>query len=814
MARFYRTSGVVPEDYMYKIDSPLMEQVLLSNDQGISDLLNQSDKLDALKNFNHIPGVDDTIAQREQKNINDQVDTITSNIQNDYANWKKQINPIRNLGKAISENYTTGVISKLQQNYNLMKKNFDDIDTQVALYNKTGGVDKDGHPVGINPIKAQLAKKYVLNNYKGAFDSNNNYNAFQPIPLMNDIDIGKLLDNEVSKIKTDKNDIEMTKLTGPNGAYFDDVTNSWQGVPQDKILSVAMNRIMSDPSILANLRQSQEIGYINNAFKTNQDGSLGNLIMPFTSIADNQATPQEQANINTQQNQINILKRKNPAQAEQAQNELNKYIQGIQSRTKLSWNPQSYLTPFLQDVLNKYGGATTSYKEKLSNNSYANMLYEQGQQNWRQNRQFQHDDYKQNQAFENAKVLAGINHNFRLDEIQAKLNAANKKAGSKKSNSASIISNTTISPYGYLATSPEDVDKNINSLVMQNGQDIMGLYKERDAAKASGDNDMANFISNQISSKMSEQFNLNSRIDKAKQDAINKIVPKTDMDLYNDKDNVKQKYYDLRKNIGYGPLSQEALLNSKEGQNYIKVINYDRAIDKQYKDNLYQATKSASANTTVVGTTEANDDFLKQSIASDPSSYKVVDPKTGLTLNFLESGKVDPQSLKDFDISGVSPGVGNDFSSVNIYGTIKGKNVMLVPTGPTANIVKNHLIEDWTNSGDAGVKQLVSIWGSPYFNAVNNATTDIWQNDHNPNQLGEAHHINITLPNGNAQLSITKLGENQGYKVDIKTPNGWKAIHNIDDKGNNIGDYFSNSAEIVKILNMADSFQQKQNNKK
>jgi hypothetical protein len=57
MGRGYRTASASPLDYMYSINTPLMEKAITANDQAITGSLNASDKLSQLANYTYLPGM-------------------------------------------------------------------------------------------------------------------------------------------------------------------------------------------------------------------------------------------------------------------------------------------------------------------------------------------------------------------------------------------------------------------------------------------------------------------------------------------------------------------------------------------------------------------------------------------------------------------------------------------------------------------------------------------------------------------------------------------------------------------------------------
>lgn len=809
MGRYYRTSNDTPVDYMYKLDTPLMARVLASNDAGITNSLNQTDADDTAVNFNYLPQ-DEQDAKKLQDSLHSQIHDVAGAIQGDYANWKKQMNPLRQLGQSIKEQYQNGEISKYQGNYNQMKSDFAEADKQSELWHTSGGTK------GVDPIAANLWKNKTLRDFKGTKDPTTGaFNRFSSTPLSDTMDINKVLDTTLAGVVKDSSTKEFTQL---KGAYFDDTSQSWKGVPQDKLLSVAMSRLMSDPRITENIRQYSDIGYIQGG--TNPDGSIRS---PFKTTDQSSMSPEESQQINAAQNKINTVKRTNPDQAKEMQEALNDHLDSIANRKGVNWDEGSYLTPFLKGAIQKYSGIETKTSEKLRNNSFANLGVSEAGQDRRLGFTQGQENLRQQNSFTQQKVMADINHGYKLDEMQqAAANKANKGTGSKAAGDkqvgeATILAQPTSTPYAYMATDPVSVAANLKNKIVDNNNNIINLYKEKAKATTDGDSDKANYIANQISDVISQQATLGQRDAKAQSDALNKVVPKTDQDLYANADKIIEDYSQAmnrnavtQRQAGGGNTAALAYYGSPQGkadaktiQDYHKVMTYKKQVDATYKQNLVDALKNTTNSATEVETTNANDGFLRQAITTSPSEFKILDPNTGAEIANFQDGKIDP-NMKDFHIVGAGPSSGSGSKTMNIYATYKGKNIQIVPTGASAGIVRDHLMGDWSKSGDTGVKQLTKTWSSPYFKAVNDATTDIVQGDTNPLGLGATHYSEIGLPNGQARIGITKVGT-AGFKVQIEGNNGWINVPNTDATGKSVGDYFTSNSDIVDALDKLDA---------
>ncbi len=102
---------------------------------------------------------------------------------------------------------------------------------------------------------------------------------------------------------------------------------------------------------------------------------------------------------------------------------------------------------------------------------------------------------------------------------------------------------------------------------------------------------MTNYITNQLASIKSQQFSLGSRDAKAKEDAIIKVIPKNDLNLYDKASQVKEKYFQLQKEVSKIPMGLKILSNSPEAKDYNKILQYEQKVNNEYKNNLLKATK-------------------------------------------------------------------------------------------------------------------------------------------------------------------------------------------------------------------------------
>ncbi|TXG81112.1 MAG: hypothetical protein E6R13_06880, partial [Spirochaetes bacterium] len=400
MARFYKTASANPLDYMYRINTPLMERVIAANDEYITQNLKQAATLnDLAASFPYLQA-DEGRAKEITQNYSKQIDTIADAIREDPANWRKQLGSIRDVTRSLQQDYKVGEISKIASNYGQYKKVADYIDEQVKEYNKSGK--------GISGDRAKAYKEYFLNQFTTANPNGTaynpktgEYNAIKVFDPMGNIDIRKVLSDELDKLKADKTHYKKSEVTGDEW-YFNDKTQTWEGITPEKILGIVTDRL-NNPQLMDYLRQDSQIGLINGVY-----GEDGKFIAPYE-YKGVPISPEEQKNIETVKAQI--AKTKNNNIKNQLQSQLDNYENQLKGRKQLNWNDQSYLAPIMRGIVNQYSYDQTSQEDVLRNNSKGSTKFVQAQTNARQARML-----AQQKALAEMRE-AGINQRFkdRLD---------------------------------------------------------------------------------------------------------------------------------------------------------------------------------------------------------------------------------------------------------------------------------------------------------------------------------------------------------------------------------------------------------------
>lgn len=382
MARFYRTASAAPLDYMYRLNTPLMEKVIGVNDQYIGENLQQTAALDNLATSFPYLQQDEQRARDISGGYTNKTEEITKAILKDPANWRKQLSPIRDVSKDLQQNYKTGEIGRIAENFNKYKNVSDYIDKQSEEFGKTGK--------GISADRARAYKQYFLNSFQGtAYDpKTGKYNQMSAYNPMSNIDIRKQLGEEMDKIKADKNSYKKDEITGDEW-YFNTKSNKWEGVTPEKILSIATDRL-SNPQLRDYMRQDSTVGLMSGV----QFDKNGEIQAPYT-YKGVDISPSEKSNIDAIKK--NIAKSKDPNLKAQLETNLNNYEQGLKNRKSIQWNDTNPLSDIMRGLVNEYSYSQTDTEDLLKNNAKGATRFSQAQANFRQGRQLgqQAEEFKQ-----------------------------------------------------------------------------------------------------------------------------------------------------------------------------------------------------------------------------------------------------------------------------------------------------------------------------------------------------------------------------------------------------------------------------------
>lgn len=799
MARFYKTAGADPLDYMYRINTPLMAKVLEQNDQYITQNLQQATQLGSLASSFPFLQADEERAREITQQYSKQVDDITAAIQADPANWRKQLDPIRNLGRTLQQDYKTGEISKIAGNYGRYKQTSDYIDKQVEQYNKDGK--------GISADRAKAYKQMFLSNFtkanaKGtAYNpQTGEYNAINVFDPMNNIDIRKSLSDEMDKMKADGTIRITDNITG-SGEYFNKETQKWEGITPERILRIATDRL-NNPQLMDYLKQDTMAGVITGVFDTDPASpNYGKFINPY-SYNKVAPTSAEQAIINSMKKKIDTTR--NPSTKEHLQDQLDAYTKQLDQRSQLNWNNKSYLAPILRSITDQYSYQQSTQENDLRANPIWQERFTQANINQRNNDDIRSRERMQQRGFENAEKLQQLKFEndkaLKLMDINKKLS---KDTPSNKTNTDNAIVGTLYtSPFYWMSEDKEKMTINLNDEISLNRNSVKQLETAlADLQKISPDNKiMIANAENQLSSAKTKLSSLESQRENAINYAINEWKAKGNQPSKS----MLQKAFGATNPISYTELNERLVRDflsgkaktdydtangelmkveaasanmdksSPEYQQFLRNTYYPARNRKAEAENIYttgqrifnsevkgysdskleKAAKETTNRNEVVNTTPVQDNLIIEMINAAPSNYKIMDSEGRETNLSFEHGTAttDP---KKFRINGAAVTTGLGDKGVELAVTIDGKNYVITPKDD-GNRLNSYLAGEFRKSKDKGVQNIGSILGSPTAGTIADMLTEMRMNT-NPQYGNKDAWVYKTIPNPANPQETVKL---------------------------------------------------------
>lgn len=258
MGNLYKTSAISPQDYMYQLPAEMMLKVLDFNEGQIDDIYNKSDlfnkSLLSIKSLT--PDTEDV--NRIQKDYGSKIDAMTKELSKDATQWRKYRQPIKDLGREIEQDFTSGEIGQIQKNYTLAQE-YDKILAEAV---------KDKR---ISPMTARIYKAKALEDFsKTGFDrKTNSGKSFNGITPMSDIDLNERIGKYVDKALADENAVYNSTI----GKWFiTDSKNETKELTEEKLLASILPKIMGDTELQGYLNERSQVGMLKGIF-----GENGNL---------------------------------------------------------------------------------------------------------------------------------------------------------------------------------------------------------------------------------------------------------------------------------------------------------------------------------------------------------------------------------------------------------------------------------------------------------------------------------------------------------------------------------------------------------
>jgi len=240
MARFFQTAPTqFVEDFIYQPPWELIQKATAQKQAQYDNLMAQAKLFENLP-IQHLQGEDDVYNVKElQKYYGEKANQITDAIKKDPISLGKYLPNIEALSKELQADFTTGNISKIQSSYNAYQ--------QWQKDNEQ--LKKD------DPSRYAAANNYYLGQYLK--DGGNSINRqYKGDLVTKDVDWEKL-NSSAEKIKANE---WSQQSAGAGGGYIYKNKKTGEVVTEDRIKGVIYGQLLSDPSNVAALRQSELYG--------------------------------------------------------------------------------------------------------------------------------------------------------------------------------------------------------------------------------------------------------------------------------------------------------------------------------------------------------------------------------------------------------------------------------------------------------------------------------------------------------------------------------------------------------------------------
>ena len=242
MGRFFQTTPTqFTQDFIYQPPWELIQQAAAKKQQVYDNALATSKLFDSIP-IQHLQGVDDVANVKEkQRYYAESADNIAKAIQNDPAKAQHYMANLEALGKELSKDMKEGDLSKIQ--------------SSAIAYKAWQDDEGNKEMKKADPARYAAAERAYLAKYQMA-GGNSISQAFKGEQVTKDVDWDKLLDS-AKNIQANEYSRESS---GANGGYIYKNKSDGTVVTADKIKEHIISRLLTDPSNIAALKQSQDIG--------------------------------------------------------------------------------------------------------------------------------------------------------------------------------------------------------------------------------------------------------------------------------------------------------------------------------------------------------------------------------------------------------------------------------------------------------------------------------------------------------------------------------------------------------------------------
>ena len=242
MGRFFQTTPTqFTQDFIYQPPWELMQQAAAKKQQQYDNAIATSKLFNDIP-IQHLQGVDDVANVKEkQRYYAESADMVAKAIQNDPSKVNQYMSSLEALGKELSKDMKEGDLSKIQSSA-IAYKAWQEDSANKKLKEE-------------DPARYAAAERTFLGSYVNA-GGNSISQGFKGEQITKDVDWDKLLDS-AKNIQANEYSQESS---GANGGYIYKNKSDGTVVTPDKIKEHIISRLLTDPSNIAALKQSQQFG--------------------------------------------------------------------------------------------------------------------------------------------------------------------------------------------------------------------------------------------------------------------------------------------------------------------------------------------------------------------------------------------------------------------------------------------------------------------------------------------------------------------------------------------------------------------------
>ena len=245
-------------DFLYQPPWELIEKVAQKKQEDFSATMKSMDMLEGSLSVGYIPDpVEKSRLETIQKYYQDKIDSFNDNLLSNPNDYKKYLPDMIRLGKDINQDLKTGELSNIQGSYNAYQSWLQSESVKNAQTDEPGYFES--------------AKNKFLNDWRA--NPNRSQDAlFTGQQLYSGKDFTSGLEKIIKELQPD---LQKEGLVDTSGNWVTTTTEEHKKIAVDRINSLIMGKMMSDPSLKDYIMQRHSFGY--NGYLDEQ----GNFISPL-----------------------------------------------------------------------------------------------------------------------------------------------------------------------------------------------------------------------------------------------------------------------------------------------------------------------------------------------------------------------------------------------------------------------------------------------------------------------------------------------------------------------------------------------------